>query len=206
MRAVTLTALTGLAATVAGCGGDADEVDAGTRAEVVALGDSAAMTLVRTLGGKLNGALATGGAVHAVEFCAGEAQALTDSVSDALGAGWEVKRTTMRTRNPRNAPDSMEAEALTRFHDAESGRAGGGGDGAEAEGFVQRTPSGDYRYYMPLRMGHMCLQCHGEPAEIDPGVRALLEERYPADQAWGYREGDLRGLVRVTVPRSAVGG
>lgn len=175
----------------------AGEIDEGTRERVVELGDSAAMSLVRTLGGRLNAHLAMDGPEGAIRFCAGEARELTDSVSRTLGAGWEVKRTSRQTRRPGNAPDSMEADALAFFHAADEA-------GEEPANHVQRTPDGDYRYYMPLRVGHMCLECHGDRDRLDPAVRAVLDARYPADQATGYAEGDLRGLVRVTVPRSAV--
>ena len=173
------------------------EIDDATRARVVALGDSAAMSLIRTLGGQLNAQLASNGPVQAIDFCAGEAQALTDSVSEALGPGWEVKRTTRNTRNPRNAPDSLEARALERFHAAAAGD-------SLPESLVQRTSAGDYRYYMPLRLGSMCVQCHGPTDRMEPGVRQAIEARYPADEATGYTEGDLRGLVRVTVPATAL--
>ncbi len=178
-------------------GGGTDDINGATRARVAAAGDSAAMTLIRTLGGKLNGKLASGGPAAAIDFCAGEAQALTDSVALTLGEGWAVKRTTLRTRNPRNAPDSLEAIALEFFHGAEAA-------GTEPSDYVQRTPSGDYRYYMPLRLGHMCLECHGPRDELDPAVREVLDSRYPADQATGYSEGDLRGVVRITMPAAAV--
>ncbi len=177
--------------------GEPGEVDDATRARVVALGDSAAMSLVRTLGGKLNGQLATHGPAGAIHFCADEAQALTDSVSATLGPGWQVRRTTRQTRNPSNAPDSLEAVALERFAAADE-------EGEELTSYVQRTSSGDYRYYMPLRLGHMCLECHGPRDGLDRGVRDLLDTRYPVDQATGYAEGDLRGVVRVTVPADAV--
>lgn len=179
------------------CADGQPETDEHTRAAVVVLGDSAAMMLIRTLGGRLNDHLASGGSGEAIAFCSGEALALTDSVSAALGDGWQVKRTTRQTRNPRNAPDSLEAVALERFYEADAA-------GGEIESIVQRTPAGAYRYYMPLRIGHMCLQCHGPRDGIDPAVRRVLDSRYPADQATGYSEGDLRGVVRVTVPVSAI--
>lgn len=173
-------------------------MDDATRGQVAVVGDSAAMSLVRTLGGRLNGHLASDGPAGAIAFCSTEAQRLTDSVATALGQGWAVKRTTMQTRNPRNAPDSLEAEALAYFHEAAAA-------GTEIpDHLVQATPSGDYRYYMPLQLGHMCMECHGPRESLDPAVREVLDTRYPADQATGYAQGDLRGVVRVTVPRSAV--
>lgn len=186
-----------------GCGGDGP-IDDGTRAEVVARGDSAAMSLVRTLAGHLNGALASGGPAEAITFCADRAQPLTDSISRSLGPGWEVKRATLRTRNPLDAPDSLEAEALRYFQERDTGGPEAAGGDGSPEGLVQRTASGDFRYYMPLRVGHMCLQCHGDRSSLDPDVRRVLDERYPVDQATGYAQGDLRGVVRVTVPRAAL--
>jgi hypothetical protein len=46
--------------------------------------------------------------------------------------------------------------------------------------------------------GTLCLACHGQVSSLDPAVRAVLAERYPADRATGYRAGDLRGAVSVT--------
>jgi hypothetical protein len=195
-RAFHLPSLLAVLALATACG-RGDDLDDETRARVVAAGDPAAMTLVRTLGGKLNGELATNGPAGAIRFCSGEALTLTDSVSRTLGPGWELKRTTRRTRNPRNAPDSLEAAALEYFHQADEA-------GEEPESHVQRTPAGDYRYYMPLRVGSMCLECHGPRDRIDPAVRQVLDTRYPADQATGYGAGDLRGVVRVTIPASAI--
>lgn len=187
-----------LALASAACG-RSDEIDEQARARVAALGDSAAMSLVQALGGELNRQLASAGPAGAIQFCAGEAQELTDSVARSLGEDWELKRTTRQTRNPRNAPDSLEAVALTHFHQSETE-----GEGEGPESFVQRTADGDYRYYTPLRMGDMCLECHGEAGSLDPAVRQVLETRYPADSATGYSEGDLRGVIRVTIPASAV--
>jgi hypothetical protein len=173
-------------------------LDDATRERVMALGDPAAMALVGTLGGRLNARLAAGGPSGAIDFCATEARTLTDSVSATLGPGWEVKRTTARTRNPRNAPDALEAEALQLFQ-------GLADDGEELpRGHVQQTPDGGYRYYMPLRIGPMCLECHGPRESLEPEVRGVLDQRYPADQATAYSDGDFRGLIRVTVPREAV--
>ncbi|MBU0678495.1 MAG: DUF3365 domain-containing protein [Verrucomicrobia bacterium] len=52
-------------------------------------------------------------------------------------------------------------------------------------------------YYKPLIVQPICLQCHGDPETFSPAVRTILEERYPEDNAVGYRAGDLRGLIKV---------
>ncbi len=58
-----------------------------------------------------------------------------------------------------------------------------------------------YRYYKPMKVGGLCLNCHGDKAAIDQQVLALLREHYPDDEATGYAPGDFRGLISVTVRR-----
>jgi hypothetical protein len=174
------------------------ELDQETHDRVVALGGSAATTFAQTLAAGLFAEIEEGGTAHAIDFCSREAEALADSVRRDLGPGWEVKRTTRRTRNPDNEPDDLERQALDRFHAA--------WDADEPlEHHVQRTPSGNYRFYRPLMIAPLCVQCHGPRDDLDPTVRGILEERYPHDTAVGYTVGDFRGLVRVTVPADAVG-
>ena len=198
LRAIpAVLALATLAAACARTGDDPDAVDPATRERVVAVAEPAATALARTLSGQLLDAVAEGGPAGAIEFCSRAAVVLTDGVVADLGEGWAVKRTALRTRNPANAPDALEARALDRFHAAESADGG-------LEDHVQRTADGDYRYYRPLRIAPLCMECHGDPEAMQPAVRQALADRYPEDAATGYAEGDLRGLIRVSVPASAV--
>jgi hypothetical protein len=197
LRAIpAVLVLTGLVTACARPGDDPDVVDPTTRERVVAAAEPAATELARTLSGQLLAAVADGGPAGAIEFCSREAVLLSDGVVAELGEGWAVKRTALRTRNPANAPDALEARALDRFHAAES--AGGG-----LEDHVQRTADGDFRYYRPLRIAPLCMECHGDPEAMQPAVRQALADRYPEDAATGYAVGELRGLIRVSVPASA---
>ena len=189
-----------LVATLAACEAAVEEaarVDEETRARVVAVAGPAATRLAGTLSGELMAAVREGGAAGAIGFCSEEAMELTDGVAEELGVGWEVKRTARRTRNPANAPDALESDALDRFHVAEA-------EGAAMADLVQRVPDGSYRYYRPLRIVPLCMECHGSPEAMQPAVLEALEARYPGDRATGYKEGELRGLIRITVPASAI--
>jgi len=117
-----------------------------------------------------------------------------------LAAGMAVKRTSFRYRNPSNAPDEAEEMALRYFEEtlAEGGQA--------PSSYVQKVSDTEYRYYQPLFVGDVCLQCHGDPAAMDPAVRETLQAEYPRDLATGYEAGDFRGLVRVTVPAERIEG
>ena len=109
-----------------------------------------------------------------------------------------LKRTSFRYRNPENAPDEAEEAALLFFERAIADH----GDAPAA--FVQRLSPEEVRYYRPLFVGEVCLQCHGKPDSFDPQVQRILSERYPLDLATGYEAGAFRGVVRVSMPTPRV--
>ena len=157
-----------------------------------------ASDLLRTLVGSLTGAMEEGGPLAAIDFCSGEAIPLTLQVQEGLDEGLELKRTSFRYRNPLNAPDQAEEEALLHFEDALAA-----GESSPAT-YVQRVSPDEYRFYRALYLGEVCLQCHGDPDSMDAAVLSAIRERYPGDLAVGYEAGDFRGVVRVTVPASKV--
>jgi hypothetical protein len=166
--------------------------------EVARIADPAASELLQTLVGRLTGAMEEGGPVAAIDFCSTEAIPLTLQVQGGLAEGLVLKRTSFRYRNPENAPDEAEEEALAHFEDAIAA-----GESSPAT-FVQKVSDDEYRFYRALYLGEVCLQCHGEADSMDPGVLTALQERYPGDLAVGYRAGDFRGVVRVSVPASKI--
>lgn len=157
-----------------------------------------AAALMTTLSGRLQGAIQERGTAGALEFCNVEALPLTAQVADEYGM--EVTRTSLRVRNPANTADAADAEALAWFQD----RLASGGEPPASH--VRAVDGGGYRYYQPLMTQGPCVQCHGPRDSLAPDVLAALEERYPQDQAVGYAEGDWRGLLRVSVPESALEG
>ena len=183
---------------LAGCHERLPEVTPEEGIRVVEVAEPAAGELLRTLLGRLDAALEEGGTPYAVEFCSREAVPLTRMVEAGLEGGLELKRTSFRYRNPDNAPDSAEEMALRYFEDAilEYGE-------APAE-YVQRVSEEEVRYYRPLFVAEFCLQCHGDPAAMDPEVNVKLEATYPGDLAVGYEVGDFRGVLRVSVPESEI--
>jgi hypothetical protein len=53
-------------------------------------------------------------------------------------------------------------------------------------------------------MESMCLICHGDKQTMAPSAAKILAERYPDDQARGYKEGDFRGLIRIKFYESSL--
>jgi hypothetical protein len=188
-----------LAPVAVGCGGDTSARGDGEPAALTqdsasfaAQADAAALALMQTLIGQLTSALAEGGPAHAIEFCATAALPLTDSVGSAHGV--EMRRVTDRPRNPANAADADDRAVLAAFAGTLQAA------GSLPQYRVHRSADGEWRYYRPLLVGALCVQCHGPAGSLTPEVVRVLREQYPRDEATGYAEGELRGVLRVMAP------
>ncbi len=164
---------------------------------VRALAQPVAQTLLKSIREELARALAKGGPGEAISVCRIQAPAITSQIRDqALPPGrvFLLKRTSNQVRNPADAPDPVERQALQIYLEAASRRESLPPDLLQKVVTEGKTT---YRYYQPIRIGALCLSCHGDPASLPPDVNAALHRLYPEDQAVGYKDGDFRGLVVV---------
>ena len=170
--------------------------DATVNVDAAGRADAAVDMLMRELMSRLRSALDEGGPAKAVRVCGDVAQDVTKAVAE--NGGVHIRRTSLRTRNPDNAPDAFEREWLEAA--AEAMREGNAV--SPTYQVVDLEDGGrELRHLRPIVFpGGMCSQCHGSEDEIAPEVRALLAERYPEDRVIGFRPGDLRGAFSVRVP------
>ncbi len=170
-------------------------VDAARLAEARARAERACDELGQRLLAELTAALAAGSTLEGLEVCARVAQGVGDELRSASGV--EVGRTSLRVRNPANAPDAFERAQLERWETA--ARAG-----EPIDPWVGPVPAADgaheLRYLRPIRLVELCTRCHGRPEDLEPEVRSALARLYPADQATGYAPGELRGAFSARVP------
>lgn len=159
------------------------------------LGRERAHQLQHRLRGELLAALEAGGPAGAVRVCRERAERLARDVGEGGQPTVELKRVTRKPRVPAHAPDKWESQALEWFETRLAQ------DGRLPEDWVQRLSEGGlrYRYYQPIVMGPPCLTCHGTPEQLPDTVKGTLAALYPEDRATGYREGELRGLLRVEI-------
>lgn len=161
--------------------------------EAVARARAAAGALGQELMPKLFAALDSGGPTSAVAYCADSAQAWT---ARHAAEGVYLRRVSLRVRNPANRPDSLEERLLRHLDSLHR-------SGALPPEVVRSTrgPGGErtLEYARPILVQERCLACHGDRERLAPGVRAILDARYPSDQATGYSVGDLRGMISVRV-------
>jgi len=158
--------------------------------------DAAAAALSTELMQRLQTAMAAGGPPAAMRVCSEVAQEVTARVG---GAGeLSIRRTSLRIRNPANAPDEYERAWLEAAeHDLRAGAAP-----APSYEIVAAADGGAaLRHLRPILFpGGVCSQCHGGDQEIAAATRAILRDLYPDDRATGFRPGDLRGAISVRVP------
>jgi hypothetical protein len=167
--------------------------------KVVEIGEKSANFLFKNIKGELQKALIKEGPYAAVNVCSARALKITKKVEKALNHGIKIKRTSLKYRNPKNAPDKYELEALKYFENyyRENKRL--------PDYYIQTVKEGSkvyYRYYKPLKVGSLCLTCHG--TGIDPMLKKIIKEKYPHDRATGYKLGDFRGVIRVSIPAKMI--
>jgi hypothetical protein len=180
---------------VVGCGEvQKVEVPKDKEQKISQIGEETSMKLLKTLRVELMNAMQKGGPDEAVEVCSKKAMTLTSQIEKETG--YSIKRTTFKYRNPANAPDRYEAEALKYFEEGIKA-------GKMPANYIQAVnESGKvvYRYYKPLKVEGVCLTCHGDPNLMDKNLVNKIKTLYPNDKAVGYKEGDFRGVVRVSIP------
>jgi hypothetical protein len=131
----------------------------------------------------LQEAMSTGGPVAAIDVCKEHAPAISSELSRESGAS--IGRTSLRFRNPTNAPDEWEKNVLASFT-------------AAGDEHLEETASGDTRYMKAIPTGAVCLTCHG--TSLSPEIEANLDARYPHDRARGYALNDIRGAFTIRWP------
>lgn len=152
---------------------------------------------VKQLGGAMKKEMKAGGPTAALKVCSELAPQITAQISREKG--WKVTRVGTRVRNPMlGLPDTWEQNVLAQFQER---AAKGEKFDKMAHAEIVEEPNGKFfRFMKAIGVQGQCLACHGDAAGIKPEVKALLEERYPHDQAKGYKPGDLRGAVSIKRP------
>jgi hypothetical protein len=145
-----------------------------------------------TLKGQLQASMKAGGPVQAIDTCNITAPAIASAVSSSKG--WDVARTSMKYRNPDNAPDAWEQKVLAQFEEKKA-RGADPAKLAHAE-VVEQDGKQVFRFMKAIPTAKLCLNCHGG-AEIKPEVASKLIQHYPQDKARGYKEGDIRGAFTL---------
>jgi len=149
-------------------------------------GKELALQTKSSLGKYLVSALSEKGAAGAIEFCTIKAIAITDSMSLVLDA--KIKRVSDQPRNLMNLANVAEFAYIKKWKEAHA-------NGEEQPPIITEMDGKIVGYY-PIITNQMCLQFHGKPdKEINNATLQIIKIIYPADQAIGYAENEIRGFL-----------
>jgi len=129
----------------------------------------------------------------------------------AKEGGFEFRTPRQNARNPNNNPDAIETEILDYFKS----------NPAAVEKYVIDDRMNAVRYFRPVRLGKVCMNCHGDPANSfklwrrDDGrditgfkmdnkhvgdLHGAFEIISPLDKADAALAGSLRNALEIVVP------
>lgn len=142
------------------------------------------------LSGNLMSKMKEGGIPVAVEFCSEKALPITKEISDNYSV--QIKRTSLKWRNPLNTPTENELFVIKEFQ-KELGRS------ELLKAKVRLDQNGTPHYYAPILIEKKCLMCHGTlNKELSRAADSIIKSYYPEDLATGFSEGDLRGIWSIS--------
>jgi hypothetical protein len=150
-----------------------------------------------SLQGELKAALDAGGPTNAIQVCSDKAPEIAAGLSKKHGG--RVARTSLKLRNPSNAPDAWETKVLNDF-EARKAKGEDPGQIETAEIITNKQGKREFRYMKAIAIApnQPCLKCHGDA--IEAPVSSKLNELYKQDKATGYKVGDLRGAFTISQP------
>jgi len=135
-----------------------------------------------------------GGPVAAIKTCKIKAPEITEQLNSADNV--QIKRTSLRLRNPNNAADNWEHKTLTTFEE----KLASGSPISELV-YSEKITTGKHTILRMMRaipMQPVCLSCHGDKQTMSKELISVLEQDYPHDLATGFSSGDIRGAFSVS--------
>lgn len=160
--------------------------DQESKEEYIVKGKEIASSAFMALSSELAKAVKDGGLENALSFCNINALPLTDSLSNAHNV--EIKRTSLKYRNPKNKPTEKEREILNQYELAKE-------NGHLMQPIIDNEEDRK-SFYAPIITQAACIKCHGEKSNIS--LYDSILDLYPDDLATDYKQGDLRGMWSIS--------
>jgi hypothetical protein len=147
----------------------------------------ATMTFQNALKKELMSAMQSGGPKKAIEVCHSRAPEIAEEISNQTG--WEIGRTSLKTRNENNIPDDLERKVLEQFGQRKE-------DGEALSNLEWwQDNKGAIAYMKAIPMKGICASCHG--SNVSSSLKQHIKQFYPSDMATGFKVGDVRGAFTM---------
>ncbi len=105
-------------------------------------------------------------------------------------SGFKFNNVSDQPRRPEHQADAIELAAMAHFREHPQ-------DDILFHPFTNEKGEEYYLYARPIWIEEQCLKCHAKREDAPPTV-----QKY--DTAWGYKVGDLRGVLSIKVPAATI--
>jgi two-component system NtrC family sensor kinase len=116
-------------------------------------------------------------------------RAVMDRFNESLPE-YRYRRVSVNARNPLSQPTRTERALIDYFHDRPEQPAW--------QGIRDMDGTTGFIHARPVYMKASCLRCHGRPEDAPDSLLALYGDR----RGFGFKEGDLAGVMAVSTPVS----
>lgn len=148
-------------------------------------GKEIAENTFKVLSGNLTKAMSEGGIEKAINYCNANASYLMDSLGLKYNAN--IRRTSNKIRNEKNAPNKEEQNILTHYL-----------NGGDMKPTIRLLANGNKKFYAPINMKPLCITCHGSVGKtISDKNYSFISNHYSNDKAVNYKVGDFRGIWSI---------
>ena len=108
-------------------------------------------------------------------------------IFSTLNTQSKIQTVSERPRNPKNMANKRQLEVIKHFKKNKKSEP------------TFKVIGDKYYYSQPLFITNRCLKCHGEKEEAP----AIIRDNY--DSAYGYKLGELRGIIDIEVSQTKLG-
>ncbi len=100
----------------------------------------------------------------------------------------KIKRISFKNRNNSNYPNITDQPILKKL--------------SKSQKPIVKEYGKMVVVYEPIKISNLCLLCHG--TNINPQLHKIINKLYPNDKAIGYKLGDFRGAVVITIEKKGL--
>lgn len=128
------------------------------------------------------------------KFCIDDSMKILEELNKKLGSKVEIKRVSLNNRNEKAKALEDEKKILQAFDLIQKS------DAYLPKQLVQIIDDNTYKVYSPIQMkSRDCKKCHGIEKKVDKESKKKFFTNYKNNKAYGYKSGEVRGAVIVTV-------
>jgi len=130
------------------------------------------------------------------DFCIDKSEKIINEIDEKYGSKISIKRVSLNNRNKNARVLESETNILKSFDLIQKA------DAYLPKQIVQIVDDNTYKVYSPIQMkSRDCKKCHGLEKNIDKESKLRFSKIYKNENGYGYKSGEVRGAVVVTISK-----